>query len=220
MAPITQGNSLNRIEKATRERAARRERNRKGRKRPFAATDLGRGVLGQIIPLLAEYIAFGQRPPPQGLETVVRQHDKLPPDQLALIAVAALLNKIDTGWNPKDRSARLKICLAIGNDLRDQLEMRRLLEECPAAHEYVERARSRQRAIWKFRRLDWAQEDLTRAGGWLLNCAVCFSDFFELDERRFPRISSHHRAAVDRLREELIDAYPYYLPLLAPPPDW
>src|SRR5262245_29881077 len=217
MPPITEGNSLNRIEKATRARFAQRERNRKGRKRPFATTDLGRRVLGQIIPPLADYIASGQRPPPHGLETVARQ---VPHDELALIAVAALLNKIDTGWNPKDRSARLKICLEIGNDLRDQLEMRRLLEECPAAHKYVERAKSRQRAIWRFRRLDWSELDLARAGGWLLDCAVCFSDFFELDERRFPRIAPRHQAAVDRLREELIYAHPFYLPLLAPPPDW
>jgi Autographiviridae RNA polymerase len=208
---------LNRIEKATRARFAQRERNRKGRKRPFATTDLGRRVLGQIIPLLTKYIASEQRPPPRGLERVAHQ---VPHDELALIAVAALLNKIDTGWDPKDRSARLKICLAIGHDLRDQLEMRRLLEECPAAHKYVERAKGRQRAIRRFRRLDWSEPDLTHAGGWLFDCAVCFSDFFELDERRLPRIAPHHQAAVDRLREELIDAYPYYLPLLAPPPDW
>src|SRR6516165_3503315 len=128
---------MGRMKAATLARAERRARNRKGRKRPFDSTDVGRKVLSTIIPPLAAYIASGQRPPPQGLETVVRQHDKLPPDQLALIAVAALLNKIDTGWDPKDKSAQLKICLAIGNDLRDQLEMRRLLEECPAAHTYV-----------------------------------------------------------------------------------
>jgi DNA-directed RNA polymerase len=209
---------VGRIEEATRARFGRRARDRKGRKRPFVATDLGRKVLGQIIPPLAAYIASDDAPsPPRGLEAVVRQ---LPHDELALIAVAALLNKIDTGWNRQDESARLKICLAIGNDLRDQLEMRRLLEECPAAYKYVEHAKSRQKAIWRFRRLDWSQSDLTRAGGWLLNCAVCFSDFFELDEKGFPRIAPHHQAAVDRLREELIDAYPYYLPLLAPPPDW
>src|SRR5215472_11926317 len=203
MPPITEGNSLNRIEKATRARFERRERNRKGRKRPFATTDLGRKVLGQIIPPLAEYIASRQRPPPQGLETVLRQ---LPNDELALIAVAALLNKIDTGWNPKDRSARLKICLAIGNDLRDQLEMRRLLEECPAAHKYVEHAKSRQRAIWRFRRLDWSQSDLARAGGWLLDCAICAFDFFDLDEKKFPMISPQHQEVVDRLRDELVYA--------------
>ena len=208
---------MNRIERATRARFERRERNRKGRKRPFVTTDLGRKVLGQIIPPLAAYVASKQRPPPQGLGRVVHQ---VPHDELALIAVAALLNKIDTGWNPKDKSARLKICLAIGNDLRDQLEMRRLLEECPAAHKYVEHAKSRQRAIWRFRRLDWLQSDLTRAGGWLLDCAMCAFDFFDLDEKGFPRIAHHHQAAVDRLREELIDAHPYYLPLLAPPPDW
>ena len=124
-------------------------------------TDLGRKVLGQIIPPLAEYIASKQRPPPQGLETVVRQ---VPHDELALIAVASLLNKIDTDWDREDKSARLKIVVALGNDLRDQLEMRRLLEECPAAHTYVMHAKSRQRAIWNFRRLDWSEPDLARAG--------------------------------------------------------
>src|SRR6516165_784410 len=131
-------------------------------------TDLGRKVLGQIIPPLAEYIASKQRPPPQGLETVVRQ---VPHDELALIAVASLLNKIDTDWDREDKSARLKIVVALGNDLRDQLEMRRLLEECPAAHTYVMHAKSRQRAIWNFRRLDWSEPDLARAGDWLLDCA-------------------------------------------------
>src|SRR5262249_57571002 len=136
---------------------------------------------------------------------------QVPHDELALIAVAALLNKIDTGWNPKDKSARLKICLAIGNDLRDQLEMRRLLEECPAAHKYIEHAKSRQRAIWRFRRLDWSQSDLARAGGWLLDCALEL-DFFDLDERGFPRIAPHHQATVDRLRHDLIHSHPYYPP--------
>src|SRR5215472_15375347 len=103
---------MGRIEEATRARVERRKRNRKGRKRPFVATDLGRKILGQIIPPLAAYIESKQRPPPQGLETVERQ---VPRDELALIAVAALLNKIDTGWDPEDQSARLKICLAIGN---------------------------------------------------------------------------------------------------------
>src|SRR5262245_28098698 len=208
------------MEKATRARFAQRGRNRKGRKRPFATTDLGRKVLGHIIPPLAEYIASGQQPPPPGLETVVRQHDKLPPDQLALIAVAALLNKIDRGWERRDKSARAKICIAIGEDLRDQLEMQHLLEDCPAAHAYVTHAKSRQRAIWRFRRLDWSEADLTRAGGWLLNNVICFSDFFALDEKQFPIVAPHHRAQVDRLREELIYAFPYYLPTISPPPDW
>src|SRR5262249_25503440 len=69
------------VERATRARLARRERNRKGRKRPFVTTDLGRKVLGQIIPPLAAYIASKQRPPPQGLERVVHQ---VPHDELAL----------------------------------------------------------------------------------------------------------------------------------------
>jgi len=210
---------MGRMKAATLARAERRARNRKGRKRPFDSTDVGRKVLSTIIPPLAAYIASGQRPPPQGLETVVRQHDKLPPDQLALIAVAALLNKIDKGWNRQDRSARMKICLAIGEDLRDQLEMRRLLEECPAAHEYVMHAKSRQRAIWRFRRPGWSEEDLARAGDWLLDCALEV-DFFDLDGAGFPMIAPAHRGAVDCLREELIYAHPYYLPLTTPPPDW
>ena len=55
---------------------------------------------------------------------------------------------------------------------------------------------------------------------WLLDCVVCAFDFFDLDEKKLPMIAPHHQKAVDRLREELIYAYPYYLPLLAPPPDW
>jgi hypothetical protein len=208
---------VNRIGKATRARFERRERNRKGRKRPFVTTDLGRSILGQIIPPLAEYIASDDAPrPPQGLETVVRQ---VPHDKLALVAVAALLNKIDTGWDRQDESARLKICLAIGNDLRDELEVRRLFEECPAAYKHVERAKSPQKAIWRFRRLDWSQAALARAGNWLLDCTEAL-DFFTLDEAGFPIIAPDHQEAVDRLREELIYKYPYYLPLLAPPSDW
>src|SRR5262249_22770469 len=155
-----------RIEEATHSRFERRQYNRKGRKRPFVATDLGRKVLGQIIPPLAAYIASDQRPPPQGLERVVHQ---LPHDELALIAVAAVLNKIDTGWDPEGEFILHKIIIAIGKDLRDQLEMRQLLERCEDAHTYVMHAKSRQRAIWRFRRLDWSEPDLARAGGWLLD---------------------------------------------------
>ena len=200
------------------ERRTRRrfERSTKSR-RTYVQTDLGRAICGQILPPLTEYI-FSEDAPrcPKGLERVVRQ---LPPDQLALIAVSALLNKIDTGWDPDDKSARMKICLTIGRDLRDQLELTRLLTDCPAAHEYVKAAKHKRSALWRFRRLDWSERDCVAAGSWLLDCATSL-DFFDFDERGFPKIAYEHQKAVDLLREELINRHPFYLPSLKRPQYW
>src|SRR5262249_23076670 len=37
-------------------------------------------------------------------------------------------------------------------------------------------------------------------------------DFFDLDERGLPRIAPDHQAAVDRLREDLIERHEFHLP--------
>jgi DNA-directed RNA polymerase, mitochondrial len=200
----------------TRERHERRRFDRKGKRRPFVATDLGRNVTGRVLPVLIEYMASADARPPKGLETVVRQ---LPADELALIALSALLNKIDSGWDWNDESARAKISLGIGHDLRDQLEMHRLLTDDPKVHDRIMRADNRHRAIWKYRRLEWSEDDCARAGSWLLDCGTSL-DFFDLDEEGFPKIDDEHKQEVDRLREELIYSRPFYLPHLKPPPDW
>ena len=199
------------------ERRTKRRFERKARKRPYVATDLGRAVCGQILPALAGYLLTPEAPqPPKGLGGIIR---RLPADELALIALSGLLNRIDIGWKRDDPSARMKLCLAIGRDLRDQLEAKGLLEADPVAYKRVMAAGNRYRAIWKYRQTGWLDSTCVRAGNWLLDCATAL-DFFDIDKDGFPRIDEGHQKAVDLLREELIERHPFYLPNLQCPPDW
>jgi len=169
------------MDEIARRRTRRRfERNAKNKKRLI--TDLNRNILGQIIPDFADYLRSPEAPQPlPELEYVVRNVEA---EELALIALAALLHHIDHDWKDRDdddddapglkgyrkrQGARTRACLAMGRDLRDQLEMKNLLERCPAAYKHVTAAKNKRQALWRFRRLDWAEADIARAGNFLWN---------------------------------------------------
>src|SRR5262249_636054 len=71
----------------------------------------------------------------------------------------------------------------------------------------------------RHRQTQWTDFECVEAGNWLLDCATSL-DFFDLDEHGYPKIEDKHQAAADRLREELIERDPVYLPLLEPPQPW
>src|SRR5262249_29142291 len=150
---------------------------------------------------------------PEWLKTHI---DELTPQEWALVALAPLLDQIDRGWDWDDRSARMKICLAIGRTLRDKLEMKRLE---PDAYAPAMGSHNKHRVIHRHRQLDWTPPQCVEAGNWLLDCATSL-DFFDLDEDGYLKIDDAHQAAVDKLREELIEADAVYLPLLEPPLPW
>src|SRR5262245_54887273 len=97
--------------------------------------------------------------------------------------------------------------------------MKNLLDRCPAAYEHVTAAKNKRHALWRYRRLDWAEVDVAQAGSWLMRCTEEL-DFFDLDERGLPRIAPDHQAAVDRLREDLIERHEFHLPRRKRPKPW
>jgi DNA-directed RNA polymerase len=120
----------------------------------------------------------------------------------------------------------MKLALAVGQDLRDEIVLARLRALDTATYRHAMEADNRHRALSHYRTLDWSNDVLVGAGWWLLNCAEeC--DLFDSEERKvgrnkltLPKIADGHWAAIQELRKELSLARPYYLPHLNPPPDW
>jgi Autographiviridae RNA polymerase len=145
---------------------------------------------------------------------------------LALVAVDALINTIVAGWDWNDESCAMKVALAVGQDLRDEIEMARLRDPDKADYRRVMEADNRHRALGRYRTLEWSNSVLVRAGWWLLKCAEQCT-LFDSEERQvgrnkltLPKITDGHWEAIKELRKELSLARPYYLPHLNPPPDW
>lgn len=100
--------------------------------RPFTATPTGRALFARydILQKLAPYIeaTMASKPPPEApkapraLRGLIRLVE---PEVLALVAVDALINTIVAGWDWEDESAAMKVALAVGRDLRDEIEMAR-----------------------------------------------------------------------------------------------
>jgi hypothetical protein len=143
---------------------------------PYANRKVGRKALGLWVLPLAEYLAKSG-PPPRGFEQVLRAG--LDHEQLAFMALRAILHRIHTGWNEREgrkdgmrRKRRVKnpdmlFCVELGQTVRDELEFAGLL----AAKRYVEAARNRHRALgkMKFRRVDWTRKE---CGGSAIGCGT------------------------------------------------
>jgi DNA-dependent RNA polymerase len=153
--------------------------------------------------------------------------------ETALVALASLMEQIDKGrdwdeegsarrrgWRRGSGPARMRICRDMGRQLRDKLELKGLECRSPETYDSVTRSYYKHLEFLKHRRLKWTDPQCVEAGDWLQDCALRFSDLFELDEDRFPKYADHHKQAIDRLREELIERDPIYLPLLEPPQPW
>jgi hypothetical protein len=202
-----------------------RRANRKERDRPLTATDAGRRLLGNAVAALAPHFAdLNAAPkPPRGLGSIIKQ---LPPEKVALVALDALINAIVAGWDWNDESVEMKVAQEIGRDLRDELEIQRLLDPDTVDHTRVMNAQNRHAALWRYRTPDWPPSQLVRAGAWLIERASA-ADIFDVEYRQagrnilqFPKIRDDHWVEVEKLREELALARPYYLPHDKPPPDW
>jgi hypothetical protein len=206
---------------------------RQDRDRPFTSTAPGRALFARydILQKLARYIddTLAPKPPPEApkpprvLRRLIRLIDS---ETLALVAVDALINKIVAGWDWQDESCAMKVALAVGRDLRDEIEMARLRDPDKADYRRVMEADNRRRALGRYRTLEWPNDILLRAGWWLLNCAeTC--DLFESEQRRVGRnlltllkIAGGYWGVIKELRTELSLARPYYLPHRSPPEDW
>jgi DNA-directed RNA polymerase len=209
------------------EKRTRRRFERRAKGLPYGGTELGSKVLSYNFVPFSDYMRSKAAPkPPAGLERVVQQ---LSSDDLAFAALGPLLHQIDVGWDERDRSALMKVHKAVGKALRDRAELRDLLMHDKKAHDRIAKAANKHREFagarkqhptWKYRVLEWQESDYCYAGIWLVDCAMMALDFFDLDERGFPKTADHHKAAVDQLREELTYRDPIFLPCLKPPNPW
>jgi hypothetical protein len=193
-------------------------------KGPLSTQVIGRALLEGWVPPLASYMAT-QRPP-RGLETVIR---KLSSEQLAFLALSAILNQIHMGWDVRRRGKKKKrvknpdmlFRLELGRAVRDELEFAGLLRG-GAGKAYISAAEDkagRRIRLGAFRKLEWTDAECARAGDWLWDC-LAQMDCFDEDERGFPKIADDHKAAMDELTDELVFKHPLYQPSLMEPPPW
>jgi DNA-dependent RNA polymerase len=192
---------------------------------PYSVQKVGREAIKRWIEPLAGYLA--KSTPPRGFEQILHGLDH---KQLAFLALRAILDQIHLGWDKDKRKARRKkagrravkepgwlFCEELGRAVRDELEFGGLL----AAKRYVKASRNKHAALGrlKFRRVDWTRAECAQTGDWLWNCLTEMS-CFEEDERGFPCFHADHKAAMDRLAEEVLFDHPLYKPKLAEPPVW
>jgi DNA-directed RNA polymerase len=186
---------------------------------PYSVQEVGREALKLWIEPLAAHLGR----PPRGFEQVVRQLDR---EQLAFLALRAVLDQIHKGWNlrkgkhgreRKVKNPDMLFCLELGRAVRDELEFAGLL----VAKQYVRAARKRHTALgtMKFRRVDWTPAECARVGDWLWD-ALSKMSCFDTDERGYPKLHADHQAAMDKLAEEVLYDHPLYKPKLFEPPPW
>ena len=181
-------------------------------KQPYSLQPAGRAALDLWIKPLAEYLAT--LTPPRGLEQVIYE-------QLAFMALTAILDRIYRGWNHKGgrRHKRDQIemlfRLELGRAARDELEFAGLL----AAQAYVLAARNKHAALGKFRRLDWTNRECVLMGDYLW-AALAQMPCFDEDTDGYPCLHAEHKEAMERFAEEHVFDRPLYRPKLTEPPAW
>jgi DNA-directed RNA polymerase len=174
-----------------------------------------RAICEWLFPYLGDFMLSRARPkPPEGLGHVVQQ---LTADELALCALSPLVSSIDAA----DKSARMKVDLALGRTLQGKLFMKGLLTTERALHRRIMAAPNRHRAAAKagFRQKGWSNLQCVKAGNWLLSCALA-ANVFELDEDGLPRIADKYKDSVDALRDELLRRDPVSRPSIEPLQPW
>jgi hypothetical protein len=192
-------------------------------KAPLSRQKVGREALKLWIEPLAAYLA--KSTPPRGLEQVPCGLDH---QQLALMALRSALDQIHFGWDKrKDRRKKdgkrtvenpdMLFRLELGHAVRDELEFAGLL----GAKKYVKAARNKHAALGrlKFRRVDWTRAECAQVGDWLWD-AIAEMSCFDTDERGFPCFHADHKAALEKLAEEVLFDHPLYKPRLVEPPAW
>jgi DNA-dependent RNA polymerase len=190
-------------------------------KSPYSVQKVGRETLKLWIEPLAAYLAQGTSP--RGLKQVLQGLDH---KQLAFLALRSILDQIHFGWDKRrDRRSGKRTVknpdmlfrVELGQAVRDELDFAGLL----AAKRYVKAARNKHAAIGrlKFRRIDWTRAECAQVGDWLWD-ALAQMTCFDADERGFPGFHSDHKAALDKLAEEVLFDHPLYKPKLAEPPPW
>src|SRR5262249_1998669 len=146
-----------------------------------------------------------------GLSVVIRE---LAPEELALVALSTLLHQIAIGWKRGDKSAEMKLKLAMGRVLHDKLLTKRLLKEKRGV-----KADNRHR--WKYRQPRWSTADYVGAGNWLLDCVLTSLDgIFVLDWDGLPCVTKEGEEYALALCAEFVYRNPVFLPTTEPLEGW
>jgi DNA-directed RNA polymerase len=188
---------------------------------PFSTQVIGREALKRWVIPLARHMA--KQRCPKGLESVLRG---LSSQQLALLALRCILDRIHAGWDIRGKKRKRKIknpdmwfCLELGHAVRYELEFKGLRR---GGKKYVKAAKDkvgRRIRLGKLHKLEWTNIECARVGDWLWGCLSELS-CFDVDERGFPKIADDHKAALGELAEELVFKHPLYMPSLSEPPPW
>jgi hypothetical protein len=207
--------------KLTKERQIARNRlkRRDGRvvNRLLFDTPLTRVVTRKIfVEQMSDFMAgkFDDKPPecPGDLGDVIKQLD---PETLALTILVPFLDAIGRGWK-EGASEEMRAALQIGRYLHSQVILHKLdLTDSVAAKD----VRLGRKPAWKFLKPEWGDEEIVRAGEWMIMCAGMIG-YFDYDERGFPAIRPQWQAVIDQIAEEMLHNAPVHLPHLSPPPDW
>src|SRR5262249_43954674 len=120
-------------------------------------------------------------------------------------------------WKRTVKNPDMLFRVELGESVRDELEFAGLL----GAKEYVKAARNKHAALGrlKFRRVDWTRAECAQVGDWLWD-ALAELSWFDEDEQDFPCIRADHKAALDKLAEEVLFDHPLYKPKLTEPSAW
>lgn len=194
-----------------------KRKNRRVSNRLVFDTPLTRKVTVEIfLEQMADFMA-GQYdikppPPPGDLGDVIRQLD---PETLALTILVPVFDAIGRGWH-EGASEETKSTKQIGRYLHGQAMLRKLDLTDSAAAEAVRLGR---KPTWKFLKPEWSDEELVRAGCWMIECAGMIG-YFDYDERGFPEIRPQWQTAIDEIADEMLVAGQVHQPRLTPPSDW
>jgi DNA-directed RNA polymerase len=207
-------------EKQTVKRFERREALKTKRGAPFVEHAEGNAFCEELLPKLAEFMLSREAPiPPKGgLSVVIRE---LASEELALVALSPLLHGIAVGRKKNDKSAAMKLKLAMGSTLHRKCLMKGLLKTNRKAYNKVRKAKNKHCAVWPYREPDWSNKRYLRAGNWLLNCVLKkFPEYFVLDGDKFPCVTKAGEDLALRLSAELVPRDPVFLPSTEPLRDW
>jgi DNA-directed RNA polymerase, mitochondrial len=206
-------------EKKTKEQFESKEDRQVKKGTPYVRRAEGQAVCETLLPDLAAFMRSREAPAPPkgGLSIVIRE---LEPEELALVALSSLLNAINQKSrkrprNKKKRSnAEMKLKLAMGRTLHEECLRKGLLKQNRKANKKVMQA-------WKYREPSWSNEQYVQAGNWMLACVMQkLNGHFVRDRDGFPGVTEEHKEFVLRLRAELIDRNPVFLPTTEPLQDW
>jgi DNA-directed RNA polymerase, mitochondrial len=208
-------------EKQTVENFNRREAQAK----TYVASAEGQAVCETLLPYLAEFIRGEDAPslPKGDLSFAIRERG-LTPEEMALVALSSLLNGIVAGRGKKRKdiaTAEMRIKLAMGRRLHDQLLMKKLLIQDEKAYKRVTKAKNKHLAVLRYREPFWSRDQYVKVGNWLLDCVLqALPIYFAREPDGFPCVTEAGKEFALQLRAELIYRDPYFLPTTEPPQDW